>query len=328
MSPDRALARRVAAHCARWGITIDDSAGRPLSILPPGTLLVALAEAGAQRFAPLALLTLLKHPLVRFGEPRLAWLEGARALDRALRGPRPAPGLAGIDAYLSEPAERDARIRRLAADWWPGPRGLLAPVETAFAGGPQPLGRLLAALRESASGLCGDALWREPAGRALADLLGEIEARADIGPQRIDPAALAPMLTTLMDEVAIRPPQGGHPRLAIYGQIEARLQTADLMVLGGLNEGVWPGQPAPDPWLAPRIRAELGLPGLDRRIGLAAHDLVEALGAPEALLTRARRDARSPAIASRFLAAAGGDVGRHHAQRRCGALGAGAGRSG
>ena len=91
VTPDRGLARRVAAHAARWGIEIDDSAGRPLSILPSGTLLTALAEAATQRFAPLALLTLLKHPLVRFGEGRGAWLEGARSLDRVLRGPRPAP---------------------------------------------------------------------------------------------------------------------------------------------------------------------------------------------------------------------------------------------
>ncbi|NWN13250.1 double-strand break repair protein AddB, partial [Escherichia coli] len=110
------------------------------------------------------------------------------------------------------------------------------------------------------------------------------------------PDTLAPMLRTLMDQIAVRPPQGGHPRLAILGQLEARLQTADLMILSGLNEGVWPALPAPDPWLAPRIRAELGLPGLERRIGLAAHDLAGALGAPEVLLTRARRDATAPTI--------------------------------
>jgi ATP-dependent helicase/nuclease subunit B len=87
---------------------------------------------------------------------------------------------------------------------------------------------------------------------------------------------------------------------------------------------VWPGQPAPDPWLAPRIRAELGLPGLDRRIGLAAHDLAAALGAPEVLLTRARRDARAPAIASRFWlrleAMAGGLAADAALERWTGAL--------
>ncbi len=300
VTPDRALARRVAAHLTRWGIAIDDSAGRPLSILPPGTLLTALAEAAAQRFAPLALLALLKHPLVRSGSERLDWLEGARALDLALRGPRPAAGLDGIDRHLAEGDPRTERVRRSAREWWAKARARLEPLALAFEAGESTLPALVAALRDAADALCGDPLWAGPAGRAAADLLADVETEAVHGPARLAPEALAPLLRTLMQEIAVRPPQGGHPRLAIYGLIEARLQTADLMILGGLNETVWPGQPAPDPWLAPRIRAELGLPGLDRRVGLAAHDFSSALGAPEVLLSRARRDAKSPTIASRF----------------------------
>lgn len=300
VTPDRALARRVAAHCGRWGIEVDDSAGQPLAVLPPGTLLLALAEAAAQDFAPLPLLTLLKHPLVMAGEGRAAWLEGVRSLDRALRGPRPGPGLEGIDRYLAEQEGREGHLRRAAEVWWPVARGLLALLEAVFAGGAQPLPVLLAALRKAAQALGGDAMWARAEGRAAADLLDGLEREAGDGPPLVEPANLAAMLRALMDETAVRPPQGGHPRLAILGLIEARLQTADLMILGGLNEGVWPGLPAPDPWLAPRIRAELGLPGLERRIGLSAHDLAGALGAPEVLLTRARRDASAPTIASRF----------------------------
>src|SRR3546814_2246794 len=36
VTPDRGLARRVAAHLKRWGIAIDDSAGLPLSRTPAG----------------------------------------------------------------------------------------------------------------------------------------------------------------------------------------------------------------------------------------------------------------------------------------------------
>jgi ATP-dependent helicase/nuclease subunit B len=300
VTPDRALAKRVAAHIARWGLAIDDTAGQPLSSLPPGTLLLALAEAGAQAFAPLALLALLKHPLVAAGEGRLDWLEGARLLDLALRGPRPAAGLAGIDAHLANPEGYDARVRQAPLRWWAGVRPLLEPVEALFSCGPAPLSGLLGQLRESATALCGEALWSRAEGRAAAELLDDLEREAGHGPALVEPASLAALLRTLMDEIAVRPPQGGHPRLAIYGLIEARLQTADLLILGGLNEGVWPGLPAPDPWLAPRIRSELGLPGLERRIGLAAHDLAQGLGAREVLLTRARRDAGAPTIASRF----------------------------
>ncbi|UZK69852.1 double-strand break repair protein AddB [Sphingomonas sp. S1-29] len=336
VTPDRNLARRVAAHCARWGVAVDDSAGQKLSTLPPGTLLLAIADAIGQRFAPMALLTLLKHPLVAAGEGRLAWLEGARALDLALRGPRPGPGLDGIDAHLREGDKRTARVRETATAWWGEARARLegiaaldSPPWKGGAGGgssardtealvpptsaapglhppPTPpfqgeeLSSLIAMLREAATTLCGDAVWSRADGRAAAQLLADLEIEGADGPRHVAPGDLLPLLRTLFEEISVRPPQGGHPRLAIYGLIEAQLQTADLMVLGGLNEGVWPALPAPDPWLAPRIRSELGLPSLERRIGLAAHDFAMALGAPEVLLTRARRDSSSPTIASRF----------------------------
>lgn len=288
VTPDRGLARRVSAHLRRWGIAADDSAGRPLSALPAGTLLTALAGAAAAGFAPVELLTLLKHPLVRAGSDRLEWLGRVRALDLRLRGPRPFPGLAGLGT-----------LPGLDRVWWDGVSALLRPLEEAFAGAPT-LAAALAAIREAAGALAGDQAWAGPAGRAAAALIEALEAAAPEGPQAIEPASLAPLLGRLLAEVAVRPPQGGHPRVFIWGLLESRLQHADLMIAAGFNEGVWPALPSPDPWLAPRIRAELGLPGLERRIGLAAHDFVGALGSREVLVTRARRDARAPTVASRL----------------------------
>ncbi|WP_284734419.1 double-strand break repair protein AddB [Sphingosinicella terrae] len=313
VTPDRALARRVSAHLRRWGIEADDSAGRPLSQTPPGTLLLALAAAAADRFAPVPLLALLKHPLVAAGPARLAWLDGARLLDLALRGPRPPSGLDGVTEALAPRGDRNDRLRGQAASWWPAAVERLRPLERAsqdFI----PFGQRLAALREAAAALCGDGLWAGPAGQAAADLFASLEEGAGEGPDPVAAAELPPLLERIMAAVAVRPPYGQHPRISIWGLIEARLQRADLMILGGLNEGVWPALPAPDPWLAPRLRAELGLPSLERRIGLAAHDFAGALGAPEVLVTRARRDARAPAIASRLwlrLEAMTGGVTRH-----------------
>lgn len=299
VTPDRGLARRVSAHLRRWGVAADDSAGRPLSETPPGTLLLALANAAADRFAPVALLALLKHPLVRAGDERLDWLEGARQLDLALRGPRPAAGLEGIALHLRAGDEREARKRLAALPWWSDVAVLLRPLEDAFRS-PGELRPFLAAIREAAARVAGEAVWSGPAGRAAAELFARVEDSADKGPAPIDPVELPALLEQLLAGEAVRPPYGQHPRLFIWGLIEARLQRADLMVLGGLNEGVWPALPLPDPWLAPKLRAELGLPSLERRIGLAAHDFATALGAPRVLVTRARRDSRSPTIASRF----------------------------
>ncbi|WP_242122592.1 double-strand break repair protein AddB [Sphingobium sp. Sx8-8] len=301
VTPDRQLAIRVSAHLRRWGIEADDSAGQPLSRLPPGTLLIAMAEAVAERFAPVALLTLLKHPLVMRGEGRVAWLEGVRGLDLLLRGPRPQAGISGIDLLLGEREGEDRQrvLRARTRDWWPQARALLEPLEQAFQAAPD-LAAQLAALREQAGRLSQDAVWAGHQGHAAADLFAEIEQAASEGPRQADVRSLPALIDHMLGGLSVRPPQGGHPRVSILGLIEARLVQTDLMILGGLNEGTWPGLPAPDPWLAPRIRRELGLPGLESRIGLAAHDFASALGAPQVLITRARRGSGGPAVASRF----------------------------
>src|SRR5256885_11110523 len=166
---------------------------------------------------------------------------------------------------------------------------------------PVTLAHLAQGLAAAAQSLAGDAAWRGPAGRMAAELLSELEASPAAAQLVVSADDAMPLLRQLLDERAVRPAYGGHPRIFIWGLLEARLQRADLVVLGGLNEDVWPAVPAPDPWLAPKIRATLKMPTLDSRIGLAAHDFATALGAPEVLITRARRDAKSPTVASRFL---------------------------
>jgi ATP-dependent helicase/nuclease subunit B len=288
VTPDRQLAKRVSALLARWGIAADDSAGTPLSQTAPGTLLLGIAAAAAEELGPVALLTLAKHPLVGGdGDGRLAWLDDVRAIDLKLRGPRPPAGLAGLDSVL-EGRE------------WQRVRERIAPVGGLLAA-PLPLDRFAERLAATAGALAGEAAWRGPAGRMAAELLGELQASPSAAQMLVSAEDAVPLLGQLLDERAVRSPYGGHPRISIWGLLEARLQRADLVVLGGLNEGVWPALPAPDPWLPPKVRANLGMPTLDSRIGLAAHDFASLLGAPEVLITRARRDGRSPTVASRFL---------------------------
>jgi len=311
VTPDRALAARVSAILQRWGIEANDSAGRPLSQAAPGTLLLGILAAASEGLAPVALLALLKHPLVGGeGEERLAWLDQVRALDLALRGPRPPAGLVGLDQHCAEKEERQRA--------WAPLRATVAPLDQLFDGA-WTLATLAAAVRECATALAGDNAWRGPAGLLAGELLAELEASPAAATTPIAPADAVPLLRQLLDERPVRPSHRGHQRIQILGLLEARLQQADLMILGGLNEGVWPAEPSPDPWLAPRIRANLGLPTLDFVTGLAAHDFASALGAPRVLLTRARRDGRSPTVASRLwlrLQAMTGGIARDHRLER------------
>jgi ATP-dependent helicase/nuclease subunit B len=289
VTPDRQLATRVSALLERWGIAADDSAGKPLSESPAGTLLLGVAGAAAEQLAPVAMLALLKHPLVG-GEDdeRLAWLEAVRTVDLKLRGPRPAAGIAGLDQHFGDLREwQKIRPRVLRID------GLFNE-----ALGLADFGR---ALGEAAQALAGDLAWRGPAGRLAAEMLAELQSSPAAQSLTVTADDAVPLLRQLLDAHAVRPPYGGHPRIFIWGLLEARLQRADLVVLGGLNEGIWPALPDPDPWLPPKVRATLRMPTLDNRIGLAAHDFASALGAPEVLITRARRDSKSPTVGSRFL---------------------------
>jgi len=307
MTPDRQLAARVSALLARWDIAADDSAGKALSETPAGTLLLGIANAVSEQLAPVPLLALLKHPLVGGeGDERLAWLEAVRALDLKLRGPRPAGGIASLDAHFG------------ALLQWHRVRPLVEKLDGMLAE-PLPLAELGADIAAAAQALAGDRAWRGPDGRMAAELLAELQASEAARQLIVVAEEAVPLLRQLLEGRAVRPPYGGHPRIFVWGLLEARLQRADLVVLGGLNEGVWPALPAPDPWLPPKIRAALKMPTLESRIGLAAHDFASALGAPEVLITRARRDSKSPTVASRFLLrldAISGGLPRDHALER------------
>jgi ATP-dependent helicase/nuclease subunit B len=288
VTPDRTLAAMVGGHLVRWGIDVDDSAGLPLGQTAQGALMLALVQAAAARFSPVALLTLLAHPLVRAGDGRLEWLNRVRGLDLALRGPTPPAGLAGIAMTISDDG--------LAA-WWAEVSVSLAPLETDEYWS---LVEAMAALLSVLDALAGDAVWAGAGGRALADPVERLQIYASEFEQPVTLADVAALLCAMMDDIPVRPPQGGHARLAIWGLIEARLQRADRMILGGMNEGQWPQPPSPDPWLSPGVRRRLGLPGLERQIGLSSHDFASALGAGEVLLTRAVRSGGAPTIASRL----------------------------
>ena len=296
VTPDRGLAARVIAQLRRWNIQADDTAGQPLGQTRAGRLFLLLAEVAGEQAAPVPLLALLQHPLVQQGD-RAAWLDAVRQLDLELRGPRPEPGLPPLRAAIAQIAARPGH-EGIAA-WWQMVEATIAPLVALTDA--SPLADLLGALTSAGEALCGEALWSGADGRALAGWVEELRAAATGTEQLLEPADLADVLREAMDRVAVRPPWGGHPRVAIYGLLEARMSRADLVICAGLTEGTWPAAPAPEPLLPPAVLRTLGVPGGEFRIGLAAHDLAGSLGAPEVVLSWARRDEAGPVIPSRFV---------------------------
>ncbi|MFZ5610015.1 MAG: double-strand break repair protein AddB [Pseudomonadota bacterium] len=299
VTPDRSLARRVAAELGRWGLVIDDSAGQPLARTAVGRFLCLILDALTADLAPVPLVALLKHPLCAGGQDPADFRRRVRRLEIAgLRGVRP---MAGPDGFLAaaREAELEAWAARLVA--------ALEPLHMAMRMPRQYLATLLdrhlrlaetLAASDTASGA--ERLWADADGEAAADFCADLRAAAS-AMEAIPGAGYGALFASLMAPHVVRPLAGRHPRLALWGTLEARLQKADLMILAGLNEGTWPAQVTPDPWMSAPMREEFGLPPAARRIGLAAHDFVEALGAPRVVLTRALKVGGAPTVPSRWL---------------------------
>ena len=308
VTPDRGLARRVAAELGRWGVDIDDSAGLPLADTPPAVFLRLLATAVEVAFAPVALLALLKHPLCAAGLSRSSLLWRARLLDRrVLRGPAPDHGLASLSRLLDTEPHRGQSWHDDLADLIARLAAATAALQQVAADDNALAAALLEATLAAGEALAGtdrqagaERLWYGDAGEQLALLL--VEARAALA--ELPPVAGADwpaLLGALLRGSVVRPRQRRHPRLAIWGPLEARLQRPDLVILGGLNEGTWPAAVETGPWLSRPMRRQLGLPEPERRIGQAAHDFVEAFAADEVMLLRADRVEGSPTVPARWL---------------------------
>lgn len=314
VTADRRLARRVAASLRRWGIVIDDSAGQMLSETPPGVFLRLVAEMVFQDFAPVATLAACKHPLAAAGMAPADMRRFVRALERwVLRGPTPDQGLAGLRQALAEAGTRHAADRpppETAADidrLLDRLEECLTPLLAFRDGAEGSLQRLVEAHVTAAEALAADGetagaarLWSGEAGEALAVFVNELHEAADALPM-VPPDHYPEMVEALMLGNVVRPNFGRHPRLNIWGPLEARLQHADLIILGGLNEGNWPADPGPDPWMSRPMRDTFGLPLPERRIGLAAHDFAQLFCAPEIVLSRAQKSDGTPTVPSRWL---------------------------
>lgn len=314
VTPDRDLARRVAAKLRRWGVEIDDSAGTRLSQTPPGTFLRLIADVMAEEAAPIPLLSLLKHPLCACGFPRSLLRNLVGVLEVAcLRGPRPGGRIEGVRAALKTARSHknwsvdrhvDDQLDRLL-DRLHGALGVLFDLAKTDQAS---LDQILEAhiqcaetlAQEDGEDLGAARLWRGDAGEATAFFMRELLDNAADAPPMWG-REYAALFSALMAERVVRPRYGMHPRLFIWGPLEARLQHADIMVLGSLNEGSWPVQAQMDPWLSRPMRAALGLAPPERRIGLAAHDFAQLSSAKRVILTRAARVDGAPTVASRWL---------------------------
>lgn len=299
VTPDRVLARQVSAALDRWSVIPDDSGGQPLHLSPPGRFLRLSAQLLSATLTTSDLLSALKHPLAASAPgQRGGHLKQTRRLELYLRR----NGIAYPTAKTLENwRDRAMEERKEWTNWL---------IATAF--GPEPLPKStlqqlvvthVAAATHLAAGPGGDApgeLWLRDSGAAAQTMMQALADRSDaLGPIAV--TEYLPLLTRQMALIPAYDPVAAHSDILIWGTLEARVQSADLILLGGLNEGSWPGSLPTDLWLNRDMRAAVGLRLPERQIGLAAHDFQQAIGAQEVVLSRSLRSDGAETVPSRWL---------------------------
>jgi ATP-dependent helicase/nuclease subunit B len=296
VTPDRALARRVLAALSRWSVPVEDSGGDALPDTPPGVFARLVAQVALGGAEPGPLLALLKHPLCELDRRAVATLELA-----VLRGPRPNPGCAALEAALTafrhnrDSLHRSDVRRRIGDDEIGEAAQLIASLAKALHGleaikTPTPLALIASRHREAI----------ETLGTLTEDLAKTFEEIEAAGTLVVSPSDYADLFHAAAAARTVRRPEQD-VRIRIFGPLEARLQNHDLVVLGGMVEGVWPPETQTDPWLSRPMRHALGLDLPERRIGLSAHDFAQLFGGPEVVLSRAAKLGGAPTVPSRLV---------------------------
>ena len=305
IAADGNLIRRVIAALDRWRLCPDESAGQPLSLTGHGLFLRQVAALFGEALSIDRLLVLLKHPMTITGSPLVGKNEApklARDLELELR--RNGPAFPDGEC-LRDWASKGDKLRKIWAEWLAGMLDRITPL--AHDRAPRPLpGRLrdLLALADAlAAGPGGDPsasrLWQEQAGLLLRSTMDYLAEHAPEGPD-LGAQDFCALLLDELQQQSVRIEGDAH-YLHIRGPREARILGQGTVILSGLNEGGWPQQLKPDPWLSRQMRLAAGLPLPERQIGLAAHDFQQAMGLDQVILTRARRDAEAETIPSRWL---------------------------
>ncbi|MBV8850633.1 MAG: double-strand break repair protein AddB [Methylobacteriaceae bacterium] len=309
ITPDRDLARRVGAELKRWNIEVEDSAGEPLGRTAYGTF-ARLVLAAARGDDNAALVSLINHPLACFGLPRDVVAQIAGSLEIGVlraaipRGNDPRDSLQAAK-HAAQDRHGHPAARRIASAQWDRIEDLLRRIASALAplrAKHDDLAAWIAAHRTALDAVCARARKQPPGADedAMHALFDEFEA-VQSPKMRFDLESYGAFFDRIAAERTLRGPASAHPRLQMLGLLEARLISADMILLGGLDETIWPPAANVDAFLNRPMRQALGLTPPERRIGQTAHDFTMAAGARDAVFSRALKRGGAPTIPSRFL---------------------------
>ena len=314
ITPDAGLGASVSSILRRWNLTVTPSAGQSLLETSAGEFVQVVINWWCDPGDPVRLLALLKH--ARFYMAGDAAFErSVMALERCiLRGVRTwktLDELIELIQYRLDNGDQQRGWKDSDADALLAVSSTLSTLQEAVdavgptAGDDESAAGIvegLAALCDRLSGGLAAAtpLWAGSDGSMVARCLEEFASLV-----RWSGVSASADIRSLFERFAankmVAEDEAPHPRLFIWGPLEARLQSCDRFILAGLNEGQWPSPSSGDGLLPRVVRTKVGLPDPDARIGLSAHDFAQLACAPDVILTRSKRLDEKPSVASRWL---------------------------
>lgn len=326
ISPDRSLSKRTSIELKRWQIEVDDTAGQTMMKTPAGVFFRLIAQLAGENFAPIPLLALLSHPLMSLSKHTSDTRNLVRKLEiEILRGPKIAIGLEPLKAailekikklqnkiqnqsdvhFSQEHIEKNHETYLALLNLVESLQHIFAPILTLKeTQTPHPLSHWFEAhiqvlqnietLREQ------DRIFAYEDGIALLAEIQDIKHAATLVPVELTLNEYPHFIEMLMQDRPVRERRPKHPQIFIMGPLEARLQDFDLVIMAGLNEGIWPRQTMPGPFMSRPMRTQIGLFAPEYEIGLSAHDFCQGFSGKEIWLARSKKVDGSPIVPSRW----------------------------
>lgn len=285
VTANRSLAKALKASLSRWNIMIDDSTADKVLETSEGIFFMQIAQMVQSNYEPEEVLACIKHPLFRL--PEEVGQDVVAKLDLLLRGCKAASRLKAM--LLDEnPATDEAKLLYHL-------RQHCLKLEHYAS-----VSERLDAHRQTADALSDGAIYTSVSGKVLHKSLEEIQTALKEHPHMT--SDYASLIQTMLAQATLRDArQETHTRLALLSPLEARLQYYEMCILAGVNEGMWPQGASPSPWMNRQMRASIGMPDTDKRIGLAAHDFLQCLAKPRVVITRSIKEDGVETMPSRWL---------------------------
>ncbi len=101
--------------------------------------------------------------------------------------------------------------------------------------------------------------------------------------------------------VSVRGVMNDAADVVVLGTIESRMQTADVVILTGLNEGMFPARGYENAWLPRRVAEQIGLPSPDRKVSLQSLDFMNLSCGGTVYWLRSTQSGGVQTTESRFL---------------------------